>query len=49
MQPLEVAMYYSGLVAPDDETMKIILEQTGQQDIFPEPLNYVSGEPVRAF
>ena len=49
MQPLEVAMYYSGLVSADEETMKIILECTGQEDILTEPLNYVSGEPVSAF
>ena len=46
MHPLEVAMYYSGLVSPDVETLKIILERTDQQDILTDPLNYVSGEPL---
>ena len=49
IQPLELAMYYSGLVSADDETMKIILERTGQRDILTEPLNYVSGEPLNTF
>ena len=49
MQPLEVAMYYSGVVAPDDETMRIILERTGNTDIPIEPLKYVYREPERAF
>lgn len=46
MQPLEIALYYSGLVSPDDETMRIMLEQANQQDIFSKPLKYICGEPV---
>ena len=49
MQPLESAMYYSGVVAPDDETMRIILERTGNTDIPAVSLKYVYGEPVSAF
>ena len=49
IQPLEVAMYYSGVVAPDDETMRIILERTGNTDIPAVSLKYVYGEPVSAF
>ncbi len=48
MQPLEIAMYYSGIVAPDEETMRIILECTGQKDIPYKPLDYVYGEFVNA-
>lgn len=46
IQPLEVAMYYSGLVSADEETMRIILERTGNLDITIEHLNFVYGEAV---
>ena len=46
IQPLEIAMYYSGVVSADEETLRIILESTGHIDILPEPLNYVYGEAV---
>ncbi len=48
IQPLEVAMYYSGIVAPDEETMRILLERTGHRNVSCKPLNYVYGESVNA-
>lgn len=48
MQPLEIALYHSGLVSADEETMRIMIECTGERDIQPKPLKYTSGEPVRA-
>ena len=49
IQPLEITMYYSGIVSPDEITMKIILEYTGNSDIAIDNLNYVYGEVVRTF
>ena len=46
LQPLEVAVYYSGLASPDDETLKMILERTRNADIPIAGLQYVNGEPA---
>ena len=49
IQPLEIAMYYSGIVSPDDITLRIILERTNNLDIQVTPLQYAYGELVSVF
>ena len=49
MQPLEIAMYYSGLVSVDEITVKIMLERTGNLDIQPDPVLHYYGELVSDF
>lgn len=49
IQPLEIAMYYSGLVSADEVTMKIIFDRTGNFDMKLEPMRHYYGEWISDF
>ena len=48
IHPLEIALYFSGVVAADEVTSKIILERTNNLDIPVEHCLYYRGEPLEA-